>query len=295
MKFSGRFKPNKWKWYLIDLTNWHRPIIVKKHLDSYRQARDYRDRVFNKNFTVASGREALKLDIKNFINYTRCHSLIRVTSKYIYPPWVKTRNQKKVYRTQLGNRRRSGRKRVMASKTAVWDIIDNKPMKFIKRLTLYNNNHYPYSQPVAGVWGWKKRYFEIGEIRLLCNIVRVLQKYYDLGDYQVEEVAEIAYGIWGAKIRKWCTGFNTNPTDLKQIEKEYIARGFIPLSETEFDEKTDNFVETLYIQPPLVYPKLAWHKHSEKGIYKHNIYDLQKAKGIPGFCRASVAGLKARK
>ena len=295
MKFSGRFKPNKWKWYIVDLRDWHKPVLVRKHLDTYNQARRFRKEYFDKNYSVVGGKRAIEMDIRDFINKKRRHGQILKASKYEYPSYIKTKQQKKIYRTQLGNRRRLGTQKLMVTKNVAWEIIEDKPMRFIKRLTLYNANHFPFSQPVEGVLRWKKEYEDIDDIRHLANIVRCLKGYYDLGDYRVEEVAEVIYKIWRKKIEKWCTGYKTNPTDMEQIEKEFIARGFIPKSEIDYDEDKDSFVQTIHIFPPLVYPMRAWHRFDERSRFKYNIYELQKNKGISGYTMAAVAGIKKRR
>lgn len=294
--FRVWFKPNKWKWYIVDLRDWHKPILVRKHLDNHKQARRFREVYFDKNYTVISGRKAIELNVKDYNSHRFRHPQILKASKYEYPSHIKTAYQRKVYRTQLGNRRRNTQKnRPVVTKTIAWEIIEDKPMKFLKRMTLYKRNHYPYSMPVAGVKQYKKKYPEIETIRHLANITRVLKKYYDLGDYHLEEVAPVIWEIWEKKIIKWCTGYETQPTDLKQIKAEFIARGFIPRDEADFEDDTDSFVETIHITPTLVYPERAWHKASEMGRFKHNVYELQKQKGIPGFTRASVAGLRQRR
>ena len=290
------FKPNKWKWYIVDLRNWHKPVLVRKHLDNRKQAKRFREIYFDKNYTIISGRKAIEMNIRDHVVLGKRHPQILRASKYEYPRYIKSSYQKKIYRTKLGNRRRSIKRNwPVVTKNVAWDIIEDKPMRFIKRLTLYKRNHYPFSMPVEGVRQWKKKYQEIETIRHLANIVRVLKKYYDYGDYHVEEVAEVIWEIWDKRIIKWCTGHGTEPNSLKQIEAEFIARGFIPFDKDDFDEDTDNFIASINLGVTLVYPQRAWHSINDMKRYKINIFELQKQKGIPGFTRASVAGLRKRR
>ena len=45
-KLRQWFKIQKWKWYVVDTSDWHRPILVRKHLDTEQQAKIFRDKYY---------------------------------------------------------------------------------------------------------------------------------------------------------------------------------------------------------------------------------------------------------
>jgi len=180
------------------------------------------------------------------------------------------------------------------TETAVWEILDDRPVLFIKRLQYYRDNHWAFSNPVEGLNEFKKRYEWPAPIRHLCNIVRVLQEYYDLGLYDMAEVAMFIYKKWGERISRHCDNVRAIPQDHVKIIKEFKARGFVEKSSMGFSAG-ESWVETIHITPTLAHPEVCYHAIKDQNLYDFYIYDFQAGYGIPGYTRSHVAGLEKRK
>ena len=168
-------------------------------------------------------------------------------------------------------------------------------MLFLKRLKTVRRNHWVMSQPIPGSYSFLARYRWPNKIVHLCNIARVLHRYYDLGDYRPEWVTYAIFKIWEKRIMKRCGGYMANPTNPEKVAKEFRARGFVEKSEVNFEPEVDSWVESIRLTPTLVHPELCWHKFDDRFIYDNNIYEFQRNMGIPGWSKAHVAGLDKRK
>ena len=286
------FKVKKWKWYLVDLRDFHHPVIVRKHLDSKLQAIWYRDKYYDKYFDVVDWKTAWKYGLRDYINKKRRHKW--KTAKYNYPEGCNTTKLKKNFRENERKKMRQKKRRPKITETAVWEILDDRPSLFIKRLKHYRDNHWAYSQPVEGLILFKKRFEWPKDIKHLCNIVRVLQEYYDYGRYNVAELAIFIYKKWGKKIRKYGEGTRSIPQDHEKISKEFRRRGFVEWDEVNFDEE-DSYIKTIHIEPTLFHPEVCWHRYDEIKLYDHRVFDFQAGMGIPGYTEAHQAGLDKRK
>lgn len=290
-----RFKIKKWKWYVVDFTNLHDPVLIRKHCETKKQARSIIDRYYDKNnYSVVSWKEAELMDLRDYPHFSRRHHKQHI-AKYEYPPDRVSQIERQLYRNNERKKMKQKKRLPKVTETAVWEIIEDKPVLFIKRLKAYRDNHWVYSEPVEGLSEFKKHYEWPKDFRHLCNIVRTLNDYYDIGPYDMAQVAMFIYKKWNGRIKSHCDNVSGNPSDKEKVIQEYIARGFIKLTETEFDDSKDSWVESIGIFPPLVYPELAWHTTYDQKLYKHYIYDLYKWVGIPGWSRAVVAGLSKRK
>ena len=129
---------------------------------------------------------------------------------------------------------------------------------------------------------------------LLSNIVRCLNAHYDVGPYHVDEVAEWVYKVFRQKIDKHMISDPMYYPDLQNVEAEFIARGFKPISEVDPDED-NNYVASIKLKQEYVWPEMGWHGVHDKDLYDDYIYDLQALVGIPGFTRSHIAGLSKRK
>lgn len=285
-----RFKIQKWKLYLVDMRDFHRPVIVKKHLDNEAQAIRFRDKYYNKNFVIVTWKEAFKYNLKPKVKvYHR-----RDTSKYEFPSHRVTQREKEIWRTNQRRKMITDKRRPKVNETVVWEILDDRPTFFISRLDKYVTNHWAYTEYA---WGFKRYVSEFKwpvYVNYLSNIMRCLQKYYDMGIYDKEEVALLIYNKWKKRIIKHLHVPESIPTDIDKVIKEFKGRGFIEKSESGFTEN-DNYLETIHIQPTLVYPLRCWHSVKDKDQYENYIYDLQGLVGIPGFTACHVAGLNKRK
>jgi len=291
---GDRFKVQKWKWYLVDMRDFHNPVLVRKHLDNKLQATQFRDKYYDKNFEIINYKTALKYGLRDYINKLRRHG--HHTSKYNYPSECISQLDRQLFRN---NERQKARQKMRAPKlteTVVWEIMDDQPVLFVKRVSHYADNHWVYSEPVEGLKEFMTRYTKLDDLRHLSNIVRVLREYYDIGLYDLVQVVFLIYNKWGARIRRHCNVHpKSMPRDHEKIVKEFKARGFVEKDTLSLDEDEDSWVESIIIKPKLVHPELCWHAAKDKPLYDHYIYDWQNHIGIPGYTRVAVQGLEKRK
>lgn len=281
-----RFKVQKWKWYLVDLRDFHNPVLVRKHLDSKIQAIQFRDRYYDKYFDIVNWKVAYKYGLRDFINKQRRHK--HHTAKYPYPENCITQKQRQNFRNNYRKKQKQKIRMPRLTETAMWEILDDKPMVFIRRLKQFRQNHWVYSQPVEGLKAFEKKYEWPREMRYLCNIVRTLNKYYNIGSYDMVEVAIMIYEKWKKKIKKYNDTLEANPENIEKVRKEFLARGFVELSTLNFDSDNDSFVESINIQPLLAHPEECYFNYSDIKVYDHYVYDFQAKIGIPGFTRAHI-------
>lgn len=288
-KFLGdRFKVKKWKWYVVDMRDYHKPVLVRKQLDSKQQAIEFRDKYYNKDFDVVDWKTAMKYGLRDFINKNRRHK--HHTAKYNYPEGCKTQYQRQLFRNVQRQKMRQLKRLPKVTETAVWEILDDKPTLLITRLKHYRDNHWAFSEPVEGLNTFKKEYEWPRDIRHLCNIVRVLKEYYDPGLYDVAQVAILIYEKWKHRIRKHYDDIRAIPKDEEKVIAEFKARGFMIKSAMEFGEE-ECYIESIYINPQLAHPQICWHKADDSKLYDHYIYDFHAGMSIPGFTRAQVPSL----
>jgi len=287
---GDRFKIQKFKWYLVDLRDYHKPVLVRKHLDSKIQAIQFRDKYYDKSYDIIYCKRAQEFGLRDYINKHRRHG--HHTAKYDYPSDCKTQLQRQVFRNNIRKKMKQQIRRPKVTETAVWEIIDDKPILFVKRMKHYADNHWVFTEPVEGLKELQKVYPWSNQLRHLCNIVRVLNEYYDVGLYPMDKVAIFIYKKWGGRIRRHCDRYpQGNPKDGEKVSLELRARGF---KEYKQDEE-DNYIESIGISPILAHPELCWHTADERKLYDYNIYDFQTFMGIPGWCRAHVAGIEKRR
>jgi len=281
--FGEWFKVKKWKWYLVDLRNFHKPVLVRKHLDNKQQAEEFKERYYNKYYDVINWKEAMKYGLRDFINKKKRHK--HHTAKYNYPSKYKTQHQRQIYRNTERKKMKQLKRLPKVTETAVWEILNDQPVLFITRLKYYRDNHWAFSEPVEGLHEFEKHYDWPRDIRHICNIVRVLKEYYDLGLYDTAQVAMFIYEKWKHRIKKHCDVLRANPIDEDKVIKEFKARGFLEKSEIGFNEG-DNYIESIRIKPTLAHPEVCWFAGRDSKLYDHNVFDFQTGMGIPGFTKA---------
>jgi len=290
--FGERFHIKKFKWYLVDLRNFHKPVLVRKHLDNKVQAIWFRDKYYDKYYDILYWKQAAEYDLRDFINKHRRHG--HHTAKYDYPRNCKTQLQRQIYRNIQRKKMKTDKRAPKVTETMIWEILDDKPVLFVKRVKQYADNHWVFSEPVSELKEFQKLYDWPKDLRHLCNIVRTLHDYYDVGLYPMDKVALFIYRKWGTRIRRHCDKYpQGNPKDEDKVRKEYLARGFEILEDIEFDPE-DSYLASYGLTPALAHPELCWHAFNEKKLYDHYIYDYQAYMGIPGWGRAHVAGLRKR-
>jgi len=290
---KGTFKVNKWKWYLVDVRDYHKPVIVRKHLDSKEQAKKFKERHYDNDFEIILGKEALRYGLKDFINYKPGNRHKSNTTKYNYPDHVVTDKEKEIYRHNLKRAMQQNKRKPKITSLILTEILEDNFTLFFLRLKKRRAWHWIFSKPFYGICSFEDKYKWPYHIKYLINIIKILKKYYDYGFYDPIDVTIYIYERWKKKIQSWDT-LEANPTKKWKIKREFLARGFIEKSQSGFKE-SDSFVETIWIKPILVYPELCWHAGKDMEKYDHLVYDLQRLIGIPGFTSAHVAGLKRRK
>ena len=290
-----KFKVKKWCWYIVDVRDWYNPVIVRKHFNNRKQVKEFIKLYGGNGFEYINGIEALRLGVKELKGKSKRRHGIARKPKYHYPPNCITQYDRQLFRNNERRRMKTDRERPKVSKTIAWEIINDSPVKFTKRLKKWRNFHWAYSNPVQGLEHWRNEYDDMVMVVKLTNIVRCLQKYYDVGPYHVDEVAEVLYKIFKKRIDKYLNPDPQYGPRLQNVEKEFIARGFKPIFEINPDTEEDNYVESIGLMQIYVYPEMCWHQYSDKELYDHYIYDLQAKVGIPGYTRAHVAGLNKRK
>ena len=280
---------------MVDHTNLHDPVLIRKHCETKKQARSIIDRYYNRSsYSVVSWKQAQEMDLRDYPHRSKRHHRQHL-AKYEYPPDCISHWERQLYRNNERNKMKANKRLPKVTETAVWEIMDVKPILFVKRVSHYRDNHWAFSEPNEGLEIFKKQYEWPRDIRHLCNIVRVLREYYDIGFYSITEVAVFIYKKWGARIRKHCGGMKAIPRDYGKVAEEFRARGFVDKSTLNLDENTESWVESIHITPTLVHPEICWHSVNDRSLYDRNIYDFQSGMGIPGYTRAVVAGLSKRK
>jgi hypothetical protein len=292
-KLRQWFKIQKWKWYVVDNSDWHKPILVRKHLDTKEQATMFRDKYYL-GFDVVYYKEALDFGLNDGF-HTQRH--IQHAAKYEYPDTHTTQQQKHIFRNTQRAKMKTEKNTPKLSETAMWEIIDDKPIFFImKRMKQYRMNQFPYSEPVEGIATFKELREWPSQIVRLSNIVRCLKDHYDIGYYNMVDVALAIDSKWGEDIQKHADGVRAIPLfDHERISNEFLARGFVERSTLSYDEEEDSWIESIHLNPILAHPELCWHRGEDRDLYDHYIYAFQGYVGIPGYTRAIVAGLKKRK
>lgn len=294
MARRSTFKIIWWKWYLVDLRNWHHPVIVRKDFDNKPQAQKFKKEYCDKNFDVIRGKEALALKVYDWHNYKPKHRHSQVRkSKYDFPPHVKTQKQKEIFRKNQRRSMKADKNKPKITDAALFEILQDKPMLFYKRLSRLRNYYQAYSKPVRGLYTFIRYYKWPVHVVKLSAIVITLEKYYDTAQYDPIDLAMYIYEGWPERVNKRLTGGSTADKEKDEVVKEFKARGFIKYANSGFDEEC-NYVSSIGMKPQLVYKDLAWHEYSQMELYDHYIYNLHQWVGIPGYTKANVAGLDKR-
>lgn len=287
-KHKSDFWINKWKWYVVDLRNWHKPWLVRKHLDNKKQALQFRDKYFDKHFQIISGHKAISLGLKDKINLRKKnrHSQEK-HSKYIFPPHVITPMQKISYRS---SQRAKHKRKVAMDFDDLMIILEDQPILFQKRLWKYKANHFPFSQPVPELKIYQKYFTWHDDLKHLSNISRCMRDYYerDIGDFPIATIAQIVYDVWGDRVKRHGESYPNTPKNVDKVVEELYARGWKGMREVDFNDKEDSFIHTINLPVILVYPELCWHGIEDKDVYDHYIYDFHDHMGIPNFTGAYV-------
>ena len=266
-----RFSIQKWKWYVVDVRDYRFPEIIIKHFDNKQQAQDFIDIHCgpNSGYWIVSWKEAKEFKIARQPEYDRSKKRDKISKhpKFKYPKDCKTQYQKQLFRNNERRRMKTDKERPKLNKNIAWEIIEDKPVLFTKRLKKWRNHHWAFSQPVPGIKRWKKEHeLNFRRIVILSNIVRCLQAHYDVGPYLVDEVADMLYDIFSKKIEKHLKPEPIYGPRLQYVRAEFISRGFIHIFEAN-PSLEHNYVCSIHLEAIFVFPKWCWHKHEEIFYY----------------------------
>jgi hypothetical protein len=283
----GKFRIIWWKWYIVDLRNWHKPVIVRKHLDSKKQAEKYKKDYFDRHYETVRGKEALEMNLKDWINYKKKHHHSQVfKSKWgEYPEHIKTQVQRKTWR---GNRRRSmksNKNKPKMTDKVLDEILQDKRTLFFKRLKKWKNYYQAYSKPVLGHQRFIEEYKWPVHVVKLSAIVLCLQEHYELGPHSVVDTAIYIYEGWPERVDKRLKGGSTSDKDPNEVLKEFKARGFVKERNSGYDNKC-NYVASIHTDITYVYTKLAHLRYDQMALYEKNVYELLGLVGISGYTKA---------
>lgn len=292
------------RWYLVNISDIHKPLLINKGFLTKKMALEYKDRYFKGEFyEPIIGEEAVRLNVKIGIT--------PMSRKYDYGngAWysqmeklvIRVRKRKKLYKML--------RKDNPLTEKIVRGILENKPLLFIHRYKAFKENFEGFSKPIKSFKSAMETLTGKGEIEMLypnnfnyiSNIIRTLDEYkYDMSFYDKTEVALFIYKKWRRLILKYSFKeillYGDERLDkviIKGIIDEFKARGFIPKEDVVISD-TDSYIETINLPEKLVYPRPFWHsaKDTDKNLY---IYEAHRLYGLPGYCKACPAGLEKRK
>lgn len=226
--FKGKFKPIWWKWYLVDVRNWHKPVIVKKHFDNAPQCEDYKDRWLGNEFEAIIGKRVIDLKLKWGINRKRNHRhRTQSASKYRFPKHVKTQEEKQLFR--LRQQRKTKRMKRLPELTYkdLNYILNKRPIGFLIRTKAFRSFEFAYSEGRPSLKHYIKKYKWPSIVNLCTVIEKTLEEYnYDTGPWPIHLVVIKVYELYGEKVDKFHYFNKHQPSFPRRAKEEFIARGF---------------------------------------------------------------------
>ena len=285
--YKGRFKVMWWRWYLVDVTNWHRPVIIRKHFDNKEQASDYRKRYFNnEEYDLIIGHEAMELQLRDWVSIRhKNHHPTRDAPKYVYPDWCKTQRQRQTFRLRTQKKKLFMKNLPDITPKDIFYILRKKPIQFVLNTKRFKNWHYAYSEPTKNLLHYIEIYKWPEIVSVLALIEKTLKHFnYDIGPWPIKHIVVRIYDKYGDMIRKFRTGISL---DHEKAVLEFKARGFVPRGYI----KPTGFREDCYIGSNTQADNLYWPQpgnimapdsEDDKRIL---IYTLQGLVGVPGFTK----------
>lgn len=288
-RWVSDFIINKWKWYIVDMRDWHKPTLMRKHFDNREQVNRFKDKYCSKDYKIIKGDEAYELGLKDKLNLKKKHRDSQVSmSKYEMPDWANTPRRKIQFRVRERLKMKAKQKPMKYEDLMI--ILEDRPILFQKRLKRFKSNHFVYSRPVIELDIFRELYTSHSDLKHLSNITRCLRTYYkgELGIFSVHEVSLFIYDQWPERVQSHGSGYPNSPTDKAAVEAEFRARGWVDKYDFEVDPKEDSYIITCNLPVVLIYPRLCWHGIREKDLHDDYIYDFHSAMGIPGYTEAYV-------
>lgn len=286
--YAGRFMPKWWCYYLVNVTDWSNPHIIKRHFQNEELANRYMEKyITGMNFEIVKGSMAMDMDIR--IYRTKSNGTTRpfypIKSKYEFPDWAKTSKDKQKARLRMRKKLKVGKRLPELTHKDIYAFLKNRPTSFARLCSRYKRWHYPFLENSFNLSIYKKSYPWPSQLREICIIEKTLRKYnYDFGLWPVTTMVSKVYDYYGDRIHKF---INHLPTKQLLIDKEFKARGFVLAEEFKHNPDTDNYVCS--IDGKWIYPQLAWlSMDDKKKVGGYNIYTLQGLVGISGYTRAWI-------
>ena len=286
--YHGKFVPKWWCWYLVNMANWSKPHVVKRHFQTRQMAKDYHDRYLgNMPLEVSRGYDIIGKDVivyKSSPNGTT-NPHYPIKSKYHFPKWAVDQPSKERARLRMRKKFKKDKRLPELTNKDIFAFLKNRPTKFAKLCSAYKRWHYPFSENKFNLSIYKKSYPWPIQLRTLSIIEKVIVKHnYDCGLWPVTTMVEKVYDRYGDLINKF---ISENPTNLSLIDKEFKARGFVKTRDFKHNPDLDNYVCST--DGKWIYPKLCWmDKRDQDRVGGYQVYNLQALVGINGYTKAWV-------
>ena len=300
MAKRSKFKVRTDKHYLVDMTNFQIPVIVRKHLDFYQQAKACREKYFSKSkFEIATGKQVLEFGIKMH-KWKKKGQRHKVFNKWQYPDHLITVREKQIWRIN----HRANMRKIKVEKIDVLKLINNNPSMFIKKyMANYRYNVLWYSKNPSGIKRVKKQFKFPFRVCIVFNIKELLIQEYGVENDQLEIAIHLYLKIKeriekrirlplgsDAELAIYNTQSNIHRADAL---KEMRARGFIRLARYEDIDIYDDMAHLISNshlrlagrkgkrrgargdRPTLIYPEPFYHlfedkkKIGNKALYIH--------------------------
>lgn len=296
MPRKSNFKIKWWKWYLVDVKDWRRPLLVRKHFNKEDIAVEFADKYLGDQFEPIRGYEALDLGVRDYPNIKKKyrHSF-KGTTSYKYPPHIKTDHQKRIYRITQHTKRYRMKEFEPITPKEVYYLLKKRPIEFAIRTKTFRNWQWPYSKPSEHL----KKYINEVEypkyVRILTVIEKTLIKYkYDIGPWPIYHVAISIYNQYKSLLDRFTDTLlylEDNAKNRRRVREELKARGFTYMSKLEGNDLPDNcyVCEKDGLGWFIVYPQ--WCRltgpvnRKDKRPY---IYDFADLVGIKGFTKCKI-------
>lgn len=290
--YPGKFKVQWWRWYLVDVRDWHKPRIVRKHFENKKQAIKFSRDWLGSEFEPLKGYKAMELNLKDGLNKKpkHRHPTLRA-NKYDYPPHLKTQKEKQIFRLRLQKKQHVMKHLKPITRKDIFYMLEKKPMGFVIRTKAFSYWHWVYLEPGKNFKYYRRKMKWPNKIRTLLIIEKTLLKFkYDTGPWPLHEVVIAIYDHYKKSLDKFIN-LNKNPKNENKIKAEFIARGFVGISKVEMLPGKDQCVvkDKDGLNWNLCWPKSARLGMRENAKDKREyIYDLGGLVGIPGYTKCQI-------
>ena len=264
---TSPFKIRWWKWYLVNLTDWHKPVLVKIEFNSEKQAISYRDRHLNNDFNPIIGHRAKAYNLSQKApgeNTDSVHPTLG-KDKYDYPRHVVTEHDRHLFRHYERRKAKKMKRLPEIKHEDMLMILEGKITRFLIRTSTFRHYHLVFTEPSPNL----KYYQRISPwpfyLRIMTIIEKTLLEYgYDIGPWPLHVVVIKIYTCYWKLVLRWIRDkwHQWEPNEFKyKITKPFLrelkARGFIPFEESGY-QFGDYYQYFDYEGKRWVYKEKAW-------------------------------------